>query len=66
MLSWGFIDLYRWDELKIYCAMVSAEALKKALDEQTWFDTNIMYWWFEMLKEQYPDVHFYNPSICVS
>ena len=46
--------------------MVSAGALKKALDAGTWFDKNIMYWWFEVLKDRYLDVYFYDPSVCVS
>ena len=40
--------------------------MKKALDAGTWFDTNIMYWWFEVLKDRYPDVYFYDPSAFVS
>ena len=66
MLSLSFYILCRQDELDIYCMMVLANALKNALNFGTWFDTNIMYWWFEVLKVWYPDVYFYDPIICIS
>ena len=46
------------DELEIYCTMVALKVLKNALDLETWLDTNLMYWWFDILKDQYPDVIF--------
>ena len=61
MLSLCFYNLCRWDELNIYFTMVSANALKNALDAGTWFDTNIIYQWLKVLKVPYPDVHFYDP-----
>ena len=46
--------------------MVAPKVLKNALDLDTWLHANLMYWWFDILKNGYPDVIFYDPSVCVS
>ena len=56
----------RSDELDIYCTLVSEKALKNVLAEGTWLDTNLMYWWFEVIKDRYPHVFFYDPGVCGS
>ena len=46
--------------------MVAPKVLKIVLDLDTWLNTNLMYWWFDILKDRYLDVIFYDPSVCVS
>ena len=45
---------------------VTSKVLKNALKLDTWLDTNLMYWWFDVIKDRYANVIFYNHSVCVS
>ena len=46
--------------------MVSSKYLKKALEEGTWLDTNLIYYYFEIMREGCPTAFISNPSISVS
>ena len=62
-----FIFIYcRKDVLKQICTLVKAADLRKILDDGTSMDTNIMYYYFEILREGYDTCFIADPSVCVS
>ena len=45
---------------------INSKSLRDLLDEGTWMDFTIIYYWFEVLRERYKDAYLVDPSICVS
>ena len=61
-----FIFIYcRKDELEHICTLVKADDLRKILDEGTWMNMNIMYYYFEILGEGCDTCFIADPSVCV-
>ena len=56
----------RKDELEHICTLVKADDLKKILDKGTWLDTNIMYYYFEILRDGCDTCFIADLSVCVS
>ncbi|RWR84951.1 hypothetical protein CKAN_01378700 [Cinnamomum micranthum f. kanehirae] len=62
----GFKEYYESKEVELasICTMISSNDLKKALNEGTWLDTNLMYYYFEIMREGCPTAFIADPSIC--
>ena len=61
-----YIAFCRKEELDIVCTLVASEVLHSAMEEGIWFDTNILYYWFDVLREKCQTAFMADPSICVS
>ena len=46
--------------------MIPSSDLKKVLQEGTWMDTNVMYYYFEILRDGCDTCFIVDLSICVS
>ena len=64
--GFGCLHYYRKDELDDVCTLIKADDLKKVLDEGTWMDTNVMYYYFEILRLGCDSCFIADTSVCVS
>ena len=56
----------RKEELDMIISCVDSKSLRDLLEEGTWMDSMIIYYWFEVLRERCKDAYLADPNICVS
>ena len=72
LLGFSFIQFHsthcidRKEELDMIISCDDSKSLRDLLDEGTWMDSTIIYYWFEVLQERCKDAYLADPSICVS
>ncbi|RWR88564.1 Ulp1 protease family, catalytic domain-containing protein [Cinnamomum micranthum f. kanehirae] len=61
----GFKEYYeeRKDEFDSICSMITSLDLKKVLQEGTWMDTNVMYYYFKILRDECDTCFIVDPSV---
>ena len=65
MLTHEYVNC-RKDDLDVICSVVDSDAFKAVLEPDTLLDTNVIYYYFEYLRNSCGDTYLADPILCVS